>query len=162
MKLMVDAGVSSLETAQRLRDAGVSRIIVATETLEDLDTLSLIVDELGSDRVTSSLDMKDGRVLSKSIELTKKAPAEIAGMLEDRGVSEMIVLELTKVGSESGVDKHLAELIVNSIRIPVITGGGVRNVGDLTELEEIGINGVLLATSLHTGSITPNDLSSFM
>jgi phosphoribosylformimino-5-aminoimidazole carboxamide ribotide isomerase len=160
MKLMVDAGVSSLEAARRLRDAGASKIIVATETLENLDALSMIVDELGSNRVISSLDMRDGKVVSKSIELTKKSPIEVAKMIEDRGVSEMIVLELTKVGSESGVDKHLAELVVNSIKIPVLTGGGVRNTSDLTELNEIGIDGVLLATSLHTGSITASDLSS--
>jgi len=161
MKMMIDSGVSSLQAAQRLVDAGASKIIVATETLEDLDTLSLIVDELGSNRITSSLDLKDGKVLSKSAELMKKPPIEAAKIIEDRGVSETIVLELTRVGSESGVDKRLAQLIVNSIKIPVIIGGGVRNVADLTELQEIGVDGVLLATSLHTGSITPNDLRSF-
>jgi phosphoribosylformimino-5-aminoimidazole carboxamide ribotide isomerase len=162
MKLMVDAGVSSLEVARRLRHAGASKIIVATETLESLDMLSLIVNELGSDHVVSSLDLKDGKVISKSIELVSKPPVEVAKMIEDRGVSEMIVLELTKVGSESGVDKHLAELVVNSTRIPIITGGGVRNTSDLAELKEIGIDGVLLATSLHTGSIKPSDLNPYM
>lgn len=160
MELMVDAGINSLEEAQRLRDAGASKIIVATETLEDLDSLSVIVDELGSNCVISSLDMRDRKILSKSMELTKKTPAEIAKMLEDRGVSQLIVLELTRVGSESGVDKSLTESIVNSVQIPVVTGGGIRNVSDLMELKEIGINGVLLATSLHNGSITPSDLRS--
>lgn len=161
MELMVDAGINSLECAQRLRNAGAAKVIVATETLEDLNTLSRIIDELGGNCVISSLDMKDRKVLCKAIELTRKAPAEIAKMLEDRGVSQLIVLELTKVGSESGADRLLAESIVNSVNIPVITGGGVRNISDLIELEEIGVDGVLLATSLHSGSITPSDLRLF-
>jgi phosphoribosylformimino-5-aminoimidazole carboxamide ribotide isomerase len=161
MKIMVDAGINSVETAQRLRDAGASKIIVATETLQDLNTLSLIIDELGSNYIISSLDLKDRRVLSKSIELRTKPPVAIAKMLEESGVSQLIVLELTKVGSESGVDRTMAESIVNSVKVPVIAGGGVRNVSDLVELEEIGVDGVLVATSLHTGSITPHDLRSF-
>jgi phosphoribosylformimino-5-aminoimidazole carboxamide ribotide isomerase len=161
MKIMVDAGINCIETAQRLRDAGASKIIVATETLQDLNTLSLIIDELGSNCIISSLDLKDRKVLSKSIELRKKPPVEIAKILEERGVSQLIVLELTKVGSESGVDRTMAESIVRSVKVPVITGGGVRNVNDLIELKEIGVDGVLVATSLHNGSITPHDLRSF-
>jgi phosphoribosylformimino-5-aminoimidazole carboxamide ribotide isomerase len=161
MELMVDAGVNSVDDAKILRDAGASKIIVATETLENLKTLSMIIDELGSDCVISSLDLKDREVLSKSIELSRKSPAKISRILEDIGVSQLIVLELTKVGSESGVDIPLAESIVNSVEIPVITGGGVRNVSDLTELKKIGVDGVLLATSLHTGSITASDLRPF-
>jgi phosphoribosylformimino-5-aminoimidazole carboxamide ribotide isomerase len=162
MEIMIDAGIDSLEDARRLRDEGVSKIIVATETLADLDSLSLIIDELGSKCVVSSLDMKNQKVLSKSTQIAGKPPIEVARILEDRGVSQLIVLELTRVGSESGADRRLAESIVNSIKIPVITGGGVRNLNDLRELKEIGIDGVLLATSLHNGSITPIDLRSFM
>jgi phosphoribosylformimino-5-aminoimidazole carboxamide ribotide isomerase len=162
MEIMIDAGIDNLEDARRLIDKGISKIIVATETLADLDSLSLIIDELGSKRVVSSLDMKDQKVLSKSTQIARKPPTEVAKILEDRGVSQLIVLELTRVGSESGVDKLLAESIVNSIRIPVITGGGVRNLNDLRMLKEIGIDGVLLATSLHNGSITPVDLRSFI
>jgi phosphoribosylformimino-5-aminoimidazole carboxamide ribotide isomerase len=85
-----------------------------------------------------------------------------AKTLEELGASQLIVLELTRVGSELGVDRTLVKSIVSNIRIPVLAGGGVRDIRDLAVLNEVGVSGALVATSLHTGSITKPDLSSFL
>jgi phosphoribosylformimino-5-aminoimidazole carboxamide ribotide isomerase len=162
MQLMVDAGVNSLQGARKLIEAGVSKIIVATETLDNLTALSLIVVKMGSNRIISSLDLRDQRVVSESPTMRIQSPIEAAEILEGTGVSQLIVLELTRVGSELGADRSLAESIVKSVKIPVITGGGIRHVNDLNELRRIGVAGALVATSLHTGSITPDDLRLFV
>lgn len=161
MRLMVDSGVSSLQDAKKLKKAGVSEIIIGTETLDDLAALSRIVVKMGSNLIVSSLDLREGRVISKSPTMRMQSPVRAAEILMGIGVSQLIVLELTKVGSESGIDRSLAQSIVKAVMIPVITGGGVRDTNDLSELRRIGIDGVLVATSLHTGSITPEDLRQF-
>jgi phosphoribosylformimino-5-aminoimidazole carboxamide ribotide isomerase len=161
MKLMVDSGVSNLRDAQRLRDAGASEIIVGTETLDNLAALSYMIGEMGSKSVISSLDLKQGKVVSRSPTLTMRKPVQAARILMGVGVSQLIVLELTRVGSESGIDRSLTESIVKAVEIPVIVGGGIRNTNDLNELNRIGIDGALIATSLHTGTITANDLQVF-
>jgi phosphoribosylformimino-5-aminoimidazole carboxamide ribotide isomerase len=158
MKLMIDAGVNNIETAHIIEEAGASKIIIATETLRDLNALPEIIQEIGGNKVVSSLDMKRGKVLSESQQLRDLTPVEAARLLEKMGASQIIVLELTRVGSELGVDRTLVESIINKVRIPVITGGGVRNINDLIELNKLGVNGVLLATSLHSGSITAQAL----
>ena len=56
-RVMVDAGVSEPERAQRLLDLGVDRVVVGTETLTDADALL-------PDAVLS-VDLRDGRVLSR-------------------------------------------------------------------------------------------------
>jgi len=162
MELMVDAGVNNIEAAQVVKEAGASRIIIGTETLEDLKTLPDIIREMGSSKIISSLDMKQGKVVSKSPDFRTLSPVKAAKTLEEMGASQLIVLELTRVGSESGVDLALVESIVSNVGIPVLTGGGVRNISDLIELDEIGVSGALVATSLHTGSITAHDLRSFL
>nr|MDO8133100.1 HisA/HisF-related TIM barrel protein [Candidatus Njordarchaeum guaymaensis] len=162
MELMVDAGVNNIEAAHVVREAGASEIIIATETLEDLNTLPEIIRDMGSSKIISSLDMKYGEVLSKSPRLRNLSPVKAAKTIEEMGASQLIVLELTRVGSELGVDRTLVKSIVSKIRIPVLTGGGVRNINDLTELNEMGVSGALVATSLHTGSITARDLRSLL
>lgn len=162
MELMVDAGVNNTVAAHVVKEAGASRIIIATETLEDLKTLPEIVREMGSSKIISSLDLKQGKVVSKSPHFRTLSPAKAAKTLEEMGASQLIVLELTRVGSESGVDRALVESIISEVGIPVLTGGGVRNISDLAELDEIGVSGALVATSLHTGSITARDLRSFL
>jgi phosphoribosylformimino-5-aminoimidazole carboxamide ribotide isomerase len=161
MRLMVDSGVSSLQDAKRLKEAGASKIIVATETLDNLTALSHIVAKMGSNLIVSSLDLREGKVISKSPTMITQSPVQVAEILVGVGVSQLIVLELTKVGSESGIDRPLAESIVKAVKIPVVTGGGIRDIIDLGELRRIGIDGALVATSLHMGSITPEDLRLF-
>lgn len=162
MALMVDAGVDNIGAARAVEEAGASTIIIATETLEDLNVIPEIVREMGNNRIISSLDLKYGRVLSKSPRLRALPPVKAAKTLEELGASQLIVLELTRVGSELGVDRTLVKSIVSNVRIPVLAGGGVRDIRDLAVLNEVGVSGALVATSLHTGSITKPDLSSFL
>ena len=45
-------------------------------------------------------------------------------------------------------------------RTTMITGGGVRDLDDLRRLAESGIDGVLIASALHDGSLTPQQLQT--
>ncbi|MHA1146579.1 MAG: HisA/HisF-related TIM barrel protein [Candidatus Helarchaeota archaeon] len=45
--------------------------------------------------------------------------------------------------------------------VAVITGGGVRTIDDILQVENYGVSGVLIATALHYGRITKNDLQHF-
>jgi uncharacterized protein related to proFAR isomerase len=50
--------------------------------------------------------------------------------------------------------------ILQNTSIPIITGGGARNIQDLKILKEAGVAGVLIATALHNGSITQHELAT--
>jgi phosphoribosylformimino-5-aminoimidazole carboxamide ribotide isomerase len=41
--------------------------------------------------------------------------------------------------------------------VEIITGGGVRGIADLEALERAGVDGVLIASALHDGSLTPEE-----
>ena len=63
LKLMVDAGVSDLETAEKLLDCGVSKVVIGTETLQSKSFVGEAVRLFGSKRVIVSLDLKGDKVL---------------------------------------------------------------------------------------------------
>lgn len=79
MHLMVDAGVNTLQGAKKLREAGASKIIVASETLNSLPALSRIVAKMGCDRIISSLDLRDRKVVSRSPKMRMQSPVAVAG-----------------------------------------------------------------------------------
>jgi phosphoribosylformimino-5-aminoimidazole carboxamide ribotide isomerase len=153
LALMVDAGISDVEGVRRLLDCGVSKVIVGTETLPELATLREIIDGFGSEKIVVSLDLKAGQVLSLSESIAAMAPLEVARTVEKLGVCEIIVLDLTKVGSGEGVDLALLELMLKELDVRVLVGGGVRDTDDLKALNNVGVDGVLLATALHSGRI---------
>ncbi len=158
LMLMFDAGVDNLEKAQHLLRNKVSKIIIGTETLQNLRFVQESVERFGSDRVIVSLDLMNGKVLCKSEEAKLMSPLALAHDLEKMGVTEMIVLDLARVGSGEGVDFELLKEIMRRLKTKVLVGGGARDIKDLMELQKIGLAGVLLATALHSGRISLEEL----
>lgn len=71
----------------------------------------------------------------------------------------LIVMTLARVGSGEGPDLvRLASVIARAGDREVYAAGGVRDVGDLRALRDIGAAGALVATALHAGRIGPTDL----
>jgi phosphoribosylformimino-5-aminoimidazole carboxamide ribotide isomerase len=160
LNMMVDAGVANLKKAEELLDSGVSKVIIGTETLTGMDFVAEAIDSLGSKRVIVSLDLMGDRVIS-GFELGGHAePITFLRELEALGVSQIIVLDLTKVGSREGTDLTFLKAVLNNIKANVLVGGGIRDVEDLTELKRLGVFGVLVATALHSGKISPENLKN--
>jgi len=71
----------------------------------------------------------------------------------------IIVMTLARVGVGTGPDfERLAEIKGRAGNRNIIAAGGVRHAGDVEALAAIGIDGVLVATALHDGRITPEQL----
>jgi phosphoribosylformimino-5-aminoimidazole carboxamide ribotide isomerase len=159
LKLMVDAGVSTLESAQKLLDAGISKVIIGTETLISKRFVEQAVRAFGSKRIVVSLDMKGKKILVK---MGFDGCQNALCLLKDfelMGVSQVIVLDLAQVGSDEGVNTAFLRHVFANLKLQVYAGGGVRNMADLVELENLGVSGVLLATALHSGKITAEQLN---
>jgi phosphoribosylformimino-5-aminoimidazole carboxamide ribotide isomerase len=158
--LLVDAGVCELSQAQRLADAGIERIVVGLETLAGPAELRRIVQQLGSTRVVFSLDLRDGRPLGDVAAWAKPDAEAIARQAIDAGVAAMIVLDLSRVGVGEGVGTEdlCRRLHERFPGVECIAGGGVRGVADLHRLRECGVQAALVASALHDGRITREDL----
>jgi phosphoribosylformimino-5-aminoimidazole carboxamide ribotide isomerase len=158
LELMVDAGVTSLEAAKKVLNSQTSKVIIGTETLTSASFVGEAVDSFGSEKIVVSLDLMGDRVLSR-FKLGRLAePVAFLRELERQGVSQVIVLDLQKVGSGEGVNTHFLKDVLRNVKAEVFVGGGVRDIKDLLELKELGVFGVLVATALHSGKITPENL----
>ena len=70
-------------------------------------------------------------------------------------------MTLARVGSGSGPDlKRLAAIQAVASGRRVFAAGGMRNVADLLALKEAGIAGALVASCLHDGRLTGNDIAA--
>ena len=158
LELMVDAGVADLETAKKLLDSGVSKIIIGTETLQRKSFVAEALRLFGSDRVIVSLDLKRDKVIVKTAFDGSTQPMDLLREFKAMRVSGVIVLDLTRVGSGEGVNVAFLKKAVAAASMNVYVGGGVRDIKDLVELKELGVSGVLVATALHSGKISIKEL----
>jgi phosphoribosylformimino-5-aminoimidazole carboxamide ribotide isomerase len=145
-RVMVDAGVSEPERARALLDLGVARVVVGTETLADADAFERLPDAV------LSVDLRDGRVLSRDPRLAGLRAVEAVAHLHHPALREVIVLDLARVGSGAGPDVAVISEIHAAFPEPaLLAGGGVRDAEDLRTLEAAGAAGALVATALHRG-----------
>ncbi|MEM2985103.1 MAG: HisA/HisF-related TIM barrel protein, partial [Candidatus Jordarchaeaceae archaeon] len=143
---------------RRILEAGAQKVIVATETLESVKQLEECIKSVGRQKILGSLDYKEGKILTKSAELIKLNPVQAAQIFERTGVSEIIFLELSKVGTLQGVEREILKKLIEGVNIPILTGGGIESIQEVIDLQKIGVAGVLIATALHKGKIRPEDL----
>jgi phosphoribosylformimino-5-aminoimidazole carboxamide ribotide isomerase len=158
-RVLVDAGVTDVAAVRPLLELGVERVVIGTESLADPAALGRLRAELPDAPLVLSLDLRGDRVLSRDPDLGQLGAAEALALLSQSGVSEVIVLDLARVGSGEGPDVALVrELCARFPELELLAGGGVRDLADLHGLAEAGAAGALVATALHQGAIGPGEL----
>lgn len=162
IELLVDAGVRTMDDARRIREAGATRVVVGSETLERLDILAAIVSAIGAERTVFSLDLRGGRALVAGDALASSTPVDLASLAVSAGVRDVLVLDLERVGSETGPPvEWIARIRDACPDARLLAGGGVRDAGDLQTLAELGCAGALVGTALHQGTISRPELDRF-
>lgn len=158
LSLIVDAGVTGIERAHGLMENGAAKLIIGTETLKSKAFVAEALQHFGGDHVVVSLDLKDGKVLAQPSFIGPNEPMQLLREFKSMGVTQIIVLDLSRVGSGEGVDIEFLKEAIAKTGMDIYVGGGVRDIKDLTELRAIGVSGALIATSLHTKKIKIEDL----
>ncbi len=148
-KVMLDPGVTSVSETEDVMEI-VQTVILGTET-SSLETIKE-ASSLYPGRISVSIDKKHGKILTKDPNMPDD-PFKIVEILNDCDLADIIILDLDRVGTTSGVDSQFLSNIVSISDHNVLLGGGVRNVEDIEILEGIGVKGALVATALHNGSI---------
>jgi phosphoribosylformimino-5-aminoimidazole carboxamide ribotide isomerase len=155
---MVDAGIDDLKKAEIVLENHVSKVIIGTETLPSTSLVAEAVRLFGSKKIMVSLDLMGDRVISGFELGALKDPVALLREFQVAGVSQIIVLDLARVGSGEGVNVPFLREVLRNIKIDVYVGGGVRDIKDLMELKDVGVFGVLVATALHSGKISLKEL----
>ncbi len=149
VKTMLDPGISSLSDIGDTLSLA-SSVILGTETAS-MDTISRAASEFPG-RVNVSIDIKNGRILTRDPNMPND-PIEVIGMLNNMDIRDIIILDMDRVGTSSGVDAQFLSTIAASSNHDVLLGGGVKDMSDIKSLKDIGLKGALVATALHNGKI---------
>ena len=145
--VMFDGGVKNFESFEFFLDYAY-KIIVPTETLESIEEMERIFERYPKERIVVSVDTKDSELLAKHLDLSLSELKEILIKLDP---NEIILLDITGVGTEKGYNKKLLDEF-SELKDKLIIGGGL-NKDSLGELESLGIKKVLIGTSLHSGEV---------
>jgi len=155
IRLCVDAGPQTPVTGWRLQEI-VGCLVLGLETNPDPKRAALLRRVTGPRDIIFSLDMRGRKLLGNLTgwAVPDDQPFLIAQKVYDLGIRRIIVLDLERVGVGRGTGtEHLCHAIKKAYPdMEVIAGGGIRNREDAEWLAHVGVDAVLVASALHSGT----------
>jgi phosphoribosylformimino-5-aminoimidazole carboxamide ribotide isomerase len=145
-RFFVDAGARDPASLRDWLTLPQIEAVLGSESLASVEPLR----ELGRDpRILLSLDFRGDRFLG---------PPELLDRPE-LWPQRVVVMTLARVGAPFGPDvERLLAVKSRAENRPLYAAGGVRDVRDLDALRAAGATGALVASALHDGRLTPDDL----
>lgn len=148
--LWIDAGFSNVTDCAFYLPLGAT-LVIGTESLPSIDNWNELHSAFGETLVLS---------LDFAAEARGPEPLFADASLWPR---KIVVMSLERVGSEAGPDLERTEAAIEKgDGCAVFASGGVRSVADLDALADAGAAGALIASALHRGAITQNEIAAFL
>ena len=164
VSLIVDAGATSVGQIEDLFAIGVDKVVLSSESIDDLSMLNTMVARFDRDSFVFSVDLRHGRLLGCDPAWDGKSPIDLARFVIECGIRELIVLDLAAVGTGLGIPT--LQLCQNIRRLSpgvrMISGGGVDSAASVAEAAHAGLDGLLIASALHDGRLTFDDLAAYL
>ena len=137
-------------------ERGVSRVILGTVAVREPDMVKRAA-AAWPEQIAVAVDMKDGMVAVHGwVETSDLSAIELSKRFEDAGVAALIVTDIGRDGTLSGVNVEAVGAVADAVSIPVIASGGVANVDDITALKArkgAPIAGAVLGRALYAGTL---------
>ena len=163
----VGGGISSLEDAARLLDAGADKISINSAAIANPALIDQIATRYGSQFVVVAIDARCGedgawRVTTHGgSRETDKELFAWAKEAEQRGAGEILFTSMNHDGTRQGYPCDTFARMSEELSIPIIASGGAGSVKDIAEVLTVGKADAALAASIfHFGEITIGELKS--
>lgn len=163
----VGGGISSLEDAARLLDAGADKISINSAAIANPALIDQIATRYGSQFVVVAIDARCGddgvwRVTTHGgSRETDKELFAWAKEAEQRGAGEILFTSMNHDGTRQGYPCDTFARMSEELSIPIIASGGAGSVQDIAEVLTLGKADAALAASIfHFGEITVGELKS--
>lgn len=154
--LTIGGGIHTIDQMTHLIHAGSDKIVINQAAIANPELITAGSVKFGSQCIVVSIDVKKNEndkyeVFTQSgHHPTGLSPVDWARESQERGAGEIFLNSVDRDGSKQGYDLELAEMVANSISIPVIICGGVGHPRHFLEAATISnISAVAAANFFH-------------
>lgn len=154
VRIQTGGGVRSVEDAQQLADAGVSRVVMGSAAVRDPQLVDVVARVVN---VAVGLDHRHGEVAIDGW-LRGSALTLSVAVTQYPAASAFVITDISRDGMLAGPDVDGLREICTLTSTPVIASGGVAELGDLRQLREVrGLSGVIVGKAIYEGRFGVRD-----
>lgn len=149
-------GIRTVDTAKRMLDMGVDRVVVGTTAALEDHLATEIFGAIG-ERTVLSVASLNGYVAVRDWQARTDERAEaFVKRMCDLGAQRVVFTDVSRKGMHGGINVAAVRRLAQTIDIPIIASGGVSSLEDIRELkalEPLGVEGVVVVTAIYSGTI---------
>ncbi|OPF52624.1 1-(5-phosphoribosyl)-5-[(5-phosphoribosylamino)methylideneamino]imidazole-4-carboxamide isomerase [Clostridium baratii] len=150
----VGGGIRNIESIKKLINGGASRVILGTSAIEDINFLKEVVKTYG-EKIAVSIDCKDGFLCGRGwLSNTSINYIDFAKKLEDIGVENIIVTDISKDGTLEGPNLDMLKELKNSVNIDITASGGIRDIYNIKELKKLNVYGAITGKAIYKNTLS--------
>jgi phosphoribosylformimino-5-aminoimidazole carboxamide ribotide isomerase len=169
LDIQLGGGIRDTQTVTDWLAAGVSRCIIGSLAVNEPETVKCWLEEFGPDHIVLALDVRlddDGRPILAIHGWTESSAIDLWQCIDgylDNGIQHVLCTDVSRDGAMSGPNLDLYRVFIE--RYPDLSlqaSGGVRHVGDLQALSDLGAPAAITGRALLDGKIKTEELDPFL
>lgn len=132
---------------------GISRVILGTVAIENLDFVKRALDKFG-DKISIGVDCKNGYLCGRGwLKESKFNYIDFSKEMEKMGVDNIILTDISRDGTLQGVNIGMLKKLNENICMNITSSGGISKIDDIRELKNLNIYGVIIGKALYSKHI---------
>ena len=165
-KLNIDfgGGIKSDDDLKLVFNCGAEQATVGSVAITDKDLFFKWLQYYGSEKLILGADVKDRKIaVSGWLDVTEVKLNSFLEEYKTKGVSYVLCTDISKDGMLQGTAMDLyKELNEVFPTMKIIASGGITNISEIEELNNMGVYGVIIGKAIYEGRILLKDLKRFL
>ena len=152
----IGGGVRTVERVAALLETGADRVIFGTAALANPEVVGAACRHFPG-RVAVGIDARNGKVAVQGWTETSSIDAiDLARQAEALGACRIIYTDISRDGTQQGVNVDATRAVAAAVGIPVTASGGIGSLADIVAVRDCGatnIDAVIVGRALYTGAV---------
>lgn len=154
--IQIGGGIRNLSIVETLLGMGINRVIFGTMAINNPEMVAEACSRYG-DAISVGIDARDGKVAIEGWGVTaEKNALDLALEMKALGVGRIIYTDIWRDGTLQGPNLEAVREMAGHTGMKVIASGGISTLDDVKaviELEQLGVDGVIIGKSLYAGTV---------
>lgn len=166
--VQLGGGIRDGDRVKYWLENGVTRCVVGSVAVAEPERVAAWIDDFGADSIVLALDVtigEEGPVLATHgwTQSTGLSLWDLLDRYSTLGAKHLLCTDISRDGAMSGPNVELyTEILRRYPDIRLQASGGVRDIGDIRRLKEIGAPAAITGKAMLDGKITAAEVDSFL
>jgi|TARA_A200000159_G_scaffold124612_1_gene119542 phosphoribosylformimino-5-aminoimidazole carboxamide ribotide isomerase len=163
LKIDFGGGLKSAADLKIAFECGASQITGGSIAVKSPETFTSWIQSYGADKIILGADVKGIHIATDGwLETSDKTLFDFVEYYKTQGISYVICTDISKDGMLEGPAFVLYQKLLEQVKVKLIASGGISKFEELTQLQELGCEGVIIGKAIYENRISLKQLEAFI